>query len=92
MNPRYRLYVHKVDEPAFNFAEEIPIPFGGWDIFVGASRAGTLKILAEAILESTRVWKTIGIHFVSELSEAPCLGRDQRDKLLKALGSIARDT
>jgi len=32
---------------------------------------------------------TIGIHFVSELSEAPCLGRDERDKLLKALGSIA---
>jgi len=52
---------------------------------VAASRPRPL----EGILESTRDWKTIGIHFVSELSEAPCLGRDERDKLLKALGSIA---
>ena len=28
------------------------------------------------------------VHGVSELSEAPCLGWNERDKLLKALGSI----
>jgi len=55
----------RIDNLASNFTEEIPIPFGSWDVLVEASRTGTLKILAEALLESTRDWKTIGIHFVS---------------------------
>jgi hypothetical protein len=79
----------RIDDLARNFAEEVPIPFGSWDTFVRASRTGTLKVLAEALLESTKDWKTIGNNFVSELNEAPFLRKDERDRLLKALASMA---
>ena len=77
---------NRIDDLASDFAEEIPSSFGGRDLFVESSRTGTLKILAEAILESTRDWMTVGIRFVSELSEAPLSRKGRKRQAVESAG------